>query len=79
MKIQASAFLGTSPIRQFAKRTLDRILVQQKSGDLCCDNDIPVCLLQDTTRSKPDEIKVYLERLNWVRIESVFVIRVATS
>ena len=59
-KIQASAFLGTSPIRQFAEGwTMERILsTAEKAVTFAVDNDIPVMFVtEDTTRSKPEEIK----------------------
>ena len=60
MKIQASAFLGTSPIRQYAENwTMERILsTAEKAVTFAVDNDIPVMFVtEDTTRSKPEEIK----------------------
>ena len=59
-KIQASAFLGTSPIRQFAEGwTMEKILSTAEAAvTYAVDNDIPVMFVtEDTTRSKPDEIK----------------------
>ena len=59
-KIQASAFLGTSPIRQFAEGwTMGRIMeTAEKAVTFAVDNDIPVMFVtEDTTRSKPEEIK----------------------
>lgn len=59
-QIQASAFLGTSPIRQFAENwTMDKILSTAESAvTFAVDNDIPVMFVtEDTTRSKPEEIK----------------------
>ncbi|HJL59478.1 MAG TPA: hypothetical protein QF621_03915, partial [Candidatus Thalassarchaeaceae archaeon] len=43
MQIQASAFLGTSPIRQFAENwTMERILsTAEKAVTFAVDNDIP--------------------------------------
>ena len=58
--IQASAFLGTSPIRQFSEGwTMDRIMsTAEKAVTFAIDNDIPVMFVtEDTTRSKPEEIK----------------------
>ena len=58
--IQASAFLGTSPIRQFSEGwTMDRIIsTAEKAVSFAIDNDIPVMFVtEDTTRSKPEEIK----------------------
>ena len=59
-QIQASAFLGTSPIRQFAEGwTMDKIIsTAEKAVTFAVDNDIPVMFVtEDTTRSKPEEIK----------------------
>ena len=59
-QIQASAFLGTSPIRQFAENwTMDKILATAESAvTFAVDNDVPVMFVtEDTTRSKPEEIK----------------------
>ena len=59
-QIQASAFLGTSPIRQFAEGwTMGRIMeTAEKAVTFAVDNDIPVMFVtEDTTRSKPEEIK----------------------
>tara|TARA_B100000287_G_scaffold418534_1_gene455629 strand:- start:3052 stop:4329 length:1278 start_codon:yes stop_codon:yes gene_type:complete len=64
-QIQASAFLGTSPIRQFAENwTMDRILSTAESAvTFAVDNDIPVMFVtEDTTRSKPQEIKEVYSR-----------------
>lgn len=60
MQVQASAFLGTSPIRQYAENwTMERILsTAEKAVSFAVDNDIPVMFVtEDTTRSKPHEIK----------------------
>jgi len=60
MQIQASAFLGTSPIRQFAENwTMERILsTAEEAVTFAVDNDIPVMFVtEDTTRSKPEDIK----------------------
>ena len=59
-QIQASAFLGTSPIRQFAEGwTMGRIMeTAEKAVTFAVENDIPVMFVtEDTTRSKPEEIK----------------------
>jgi 2-isopropylmalate synthase len=64
-QIQASAFLGTSPIRQFAEGwTMDRIIsTAEKAVTFAVDNDIPVMFVtEDTTRSKPEEIKEIYSR-----------------
>ena len=64
-QIQASAFLGTSPIRQFAEDwTMERILSTAEAAvSFAVDNDIPVMFVtEDTTRSKPEEIKAVYSR-----------------
>ncbi|MDP7091566.1 MAG: LeuA family protein [Candidatus Thalassarchaeaceae archaeon] len=64
-QIQASAFLGTSPIRQFAEGwTMERILSTAEAAvTFAVDNDIPVMFVtEDTTRSKPEEIKEVYSR-----------------
>lgn len=64
-QIQASAFLGTSPIRQFAEGwTMEKILsTAEKAVTFAVDNDIPVMFVtEDTTRSKPDDIKAVYTR-----------------
>ena len=64
-QIQASAFLGTSPIRQFAEGwTMGRMMeTAEKAVTFAVDNEIPVMFVtEDTTRSKPEEIKQVYER-----------------
>ena len=64
-EIQASAFLGTSPIRQFAEGwTMEKILSTAESAvTFAVENDIPVMFVtEDTTRSKPEEIKEVYSR-----------------
>ena len=64
-QIQASAFLGTSPIRQYAEGwTMERIIsTAEKAVSFAIDNDIPVMFVtEDTTRSKPNEIKAVYTR-----------------
>ena len=64
-QIQASAFLGTSPIRQFAEGwTMEQILsTAEKAVTFAVDNDIPVMFVtEDTTRSKPEDIKAVYTR-----------------
>ena len=59
-QIQASAFLGTSPIRQYTEGwDMEKILsTAEKAVTFAVDNDIPVMFVtEDTTRSKPEEIK----------------------
>ena len=65
MQIQASAFLGTSPIRQYTENwTMDRIIsTAEKAIGFAVDNDIPVMFVtEDTTRSKPEDIKAVYTR-----------------
>ncbi len=65
MEIQASAFLGTSPIRQFAEGwTMDKLLsTMEKAVSYAVDNDVPVMFVtEDTTRSKPEDIKKIYHR-----------------
>ncbi len=65
--IQASAFLGTSPIRQYTENwTMEKIIsTAEKAITFAVDNDIPVMFVtEDTTRSKPEDIKaVYTKAL----------------
>ena len=64
-QIQASAFLGTSPIRQYTEGwTMERIMSTAESAvTFAVDNDIPVMFVtEDTTRSKPEEIKEVYSR-----------------
>ena len=66
-QIQASAFLGTSPIRQYTEGwDMTKILsTAEKAVSFAIDNDIPVMFVtEDTTRSRPEEIKeVYTRAL----------------
>ena len=60
MKIQASAFLGTSPIRQYTEGwTMGKIMqTAERAVEFAVDNDIPVMFVtEDTTRSRPEDIK----------------------
>ena len=64
-EIQASAFLGTSPIRQFAEGwNMEKIIsTAEKAVTFAVDNNIPVMFVtEDTTRSKPEEIKEVYSR-----------------
>ena len=64
-QIQASAFLGTSPIRQYAEGwTMEKIIsTAEKAVSFAIDNDIPVMFVtEDTTRSKPEDIKAVYTR-----------------
>ncbi|MEC9174081.1 MAG: 2-isopropylmalate synthase [Candidatus Thermoplasmatota archaeon] len=63
--IQASAFLGTSPIRQYTENwTMEKIIsTAEKAISFAVDNDIPVMFVtEDTTRSKPEDIKAVYTR-----------------
>ena len=65
MKIQASAFLGTSPIRQYTEGwTMDRIMkTAEEAVEFAVNNDIPVMFVtEDTTRSRPEDIKAVYTR-----------------
>jgi len=66
-QIQASAFLGTSPIRQYTEGwDMNKIIsTAEKAVSFAVDNDVPVMFVtEDTTRSKPEEIKeVYTRAL----------------
>tara|TARA_B100000575_G_scaffold293988_1_gene307420 strand:+ start:19249 stop:20427 length:1179 start_codon:yes stop_codon:yes gene_type:complete len=65
IQIQASAFLGTSPIRQYAEGwTMEKIMnTAEVAVEFAVDNDIPVMFVtEDTTRSRPDDIKAVYTR-----------------
>ena len=65
MQIQASAFLGTSPIRQFTEGwTMEKLVsTMEKAVSFAVDNDIPVMFVtEDTTRSKPEDVKLIYQR-----------------
>ena len=65
MQIQASAFLGTSPIRQYTEGwTMDKLVsTMEKAVSFAVDNDIPVMFVtEDTTRSKPEDVKLIYQR-----------------
>ena len=60
IQIQASAFLGTSPIRQYAENwTMEKLIsTMDKAVGFAIDNDIPVMFVtEDTTRSRPEDVK----------------------
>ena len=65
--IQASAFLGTSPIRQYTEGwTMEKLLTtMEKAVTYAVDNEVPVMLVtEDTTRSKPEDVKqIYLRAM----------------
>jgi|TARA_B110000459_G_scaffold31047_1_gene31801 isopropylmalate/homocitrate/citramalate synthase len=65
IEIQASAFLGTSPIRQFTEGwTIDKLLsTMEKAVSFAVENDVPVMFVtEDTTRSKPEDVKMIYQR-----------------
>ena len=65
MQIQASAFLGTSPIRQFTEGwTMEKLVsTMEKAVSYAVENDIPVMFVtEDTTRSKPEDVKLIYQR-----------------
>ncbi|MDP6864794.1 MAG: LeuA family protein [Candidatus Poseidoniaceae archaeon] len=63
--IQASAFLGTSPIRQFTEGwTMEKLVsTMEKAVSYAVENDVPVMFVtEDTTRSKPEDVKLIYQR-----------------
>ena len=65
IEIQASAFLGTSPIRQFTEGwTIDKLLSTMETAvSFAVENDVPVMFVtEDTTRSKPEDVKMIYQR-----------------
>jgi isopropylmalate/homocitrate/citramalate synthase len=63
--IQASAFLGTSPIRQYAEGwTLGKLMETMETAvKWAIDHRIPVMFVtEDTTRSKPEDIRALYGR-----------------
>ncbi len=65
MEIQASAFLGTSPIRQFTEGwTMEKLMTtMEKAVTYAVENDVPVMFVtEDTTRSKPEDVKMIYQR-----------------
>jgi isopropylmalate/homocitrate/citramalate synthase len=63
--IQASAFLGTSPIRQYAEGwTLPKLMETMETAvKWAVEHSIPVMFVtEDTTRSKPEDIKALYSR-----------------
>ena len=60
MEIQASAFLGTSPIRQYTEGwTMDKLMTTMEDAvSYAVENDVPVMFVtEDTTRSNPEDVK----------------------
>jgi len=65
MQIQASAFLGTSPIRQYTEGwTIEKLVTtMEKAVSYAVENDVPVMFVtEDTTRSKPEDVKLIYQR-----------------
>ncbi|MCC6574228.1 MAG: 2-isopropylmalate synthase [Planctomycetes bacterium] len=65
IKIQASAFLGTSPIRQYAEGwTLQKLMeTMEVAVKWAVGHGIPVMFVtEDTTRSKPEDVKALYQR-----------------
>lgn len=65
MEIQASAFLGTSPIRQYTEGwTMEKLIsTMEKAVSYAVENDVPVMFVtEDTTRSKPEDVKAIYQR-----------------
>lgn len=65
MQIQASAFLGTSPIRQYTEGwTMEKLVTtMEKAVSYAVENDVPVMFVtEDTTRSKPEDVKMIYQR-----------------
>ncbi|MDA0647796.1 MAG: 2-isopropylmalate synthase [archaeon] len=65
IEIQASAFLGTSPIRQFTEGwTIEKLLSTMETAvSFAIENDVPVMFVtEDTTRSKPKDVKMIYQR-----------------
>ena len=65
IEIQASAFLGTSPIRQFTEGwTMEKLLSTMETAvSFAVENDVPVMFVtEDTTRSKPKDVKMIYQR-----------------
>jgi 2-isopropylmalate synthase len=76
IQIQASAFLGTSPIRQYAEGwTMERLLsTLEEAVGFAVENDIPVMFVtEDTTRSKPEEIKAIYTRAIELGVDRICV------
>jgi len=65
MEIQASAFLGTSPIRQFTEGwTMEKLIATMEGAvSYAVENGVPVMFVtEDTTRSKPEDVKQIYQR-----------------
>ena len=65
IQIQASAFLGTSPIRQYTEGwTMEKLIsTMEKAVSYAVDNDVPVMFVtEDTTRSNPEDVRAIYQR-----------------
>lgn len=65
MEIQASAFLGTSPIRQYTEGwTMEKLIsTMEKAVSYAVANEVPVMFVtEDTTRSNPEDVKAIYQR-----------------
>ena len=65
IQIQASAFLGTSPIRQYTEGWTKQKLIStmEKAVSYPVENDVPVMFVtEDTTRSNPDDVRAIYQR-----------------
>jgi len=65
ISIQASAFLGTSPIRQYTEGwTMEKLIsTMEKAVSYAVENDVPVMFVtEDTTRSNPEDVKAIYQR-----------------
>ena len=65
MEIQASAFLGTSPIRQYTEGwTMEKLIsTMEKAVSYAVENEVPVMFVtEDTTRSNPEDVKAIYQR-----------------
>ena len=69
LAIEVAAFIGTSPIRQYAEDwTLDEILRHSEEAvRFAVSEGLPVMFVtEDTTRSRPEAIrKIYSEAISW--------------
>ncbi len=69
MPVEVCAFIGSSPIRQFAEGwEMDRMVdLSRKACEFCAENEIPVMFVtEDTTRARPEDIRA----LNTAAIEA---------
>ena len=65
MEIQASAFLGTSTIRQYTEGwTMEKLIsTMEKAVSYAVENEVPVMFVtEDTTRSNPEDVKAIYQR-----------------